>query len=87
MCQDARVLRAADSATPAITEPMVVIGGPVTEWLILRMPRAEAAVSADGGVVGGPVSTPVTALVVHQLPGCRIGCGHCRLGGGEHVAG
>lgn len=40
-----------------------IIGGPVAERLIRRIPQPQATIAAaDGGVVGGPVSTPVTTL-------------------------
>lgn len=39
-----------------------IIGGPVAERLIRRIPRTEKLPVADGGVVGGPVTTPVTTL-------------------------
>jgi glutamate:Na+ symporter, ESS family len=39
-----------------------VMGGPVAERLIRRMPSTDKAPPADGGVVGRPMSTPVTAL-------------------------
>jgi ESS family glutamate:Na+ symporter len=39
-----------------------IIGGPVAERLIRRMPRTEMPPPADGDVVDGPVTTPVTTL-------------------------
>jgi ESS family glutamate:Na+ symporter len=39
-----------------------IIGGPVAERLIRRVPRGDATLaSSEGDVVGGPVSEPVTA--------------------------
>ena len=38
-----------------------IIGGPVAERLIRRIPRGAApSTVGDGGVIGGPVTTPVT---------------------------
>ena len=39
-----------------------IIGGPVAERLIRRIPRTEKLPAGDGGVVGGPSTTPVTTL-------------------------
>lgn len=39
-----------------------IIGGPVAERLIRRIPRTEKLPAGDGGVVGGPGTTPVTTL-------------------------